>query len=92
MSGKVSIATRPLVYSTFRYISNHVWNAIGEYVDNSIQSYMDHLNLLRENNPNNKLNVSIKFDIDNDVITIRDNTFVIDTMNFQRAFELAIIL
>lgn len=89
MSSKVSIATKPLVYSTFRYISNHVWNAIGEYVDNSIQSYMDHLNLLREINPNNKLNVSIKFDIENDVITIRDNAFGIDAMNFQRAFELA---
>lgn len=86
---KVSIATRPLVYSTFRYISNHVWHAIGEYVDNSIQSYLDHQDLLKKINPHNKLRVSIYFDIDNDIITIRDNAFGIEASKFDRAFELA---
>ena len=37
MASNVSIATRPLVYSTFRYINNKVWNALAEYIDNSIQ-------------------------------------------------------
>lgn len=86
---KVSIATKPLVYSTFRYISNHVWHAIGEYVDNSIQSYLDHKELLEKINPHSKLSVIINFDIDNDVITIRDNAYGIEDSKFDRAFELA---
>lgn len=86
---KVSIATKPLVYSTFRYISNHVWHAIGEYVDNSIQSYLDHQELLMKINPRHKLNVSINFDIDHDIITIKDNAFGIEESKFDRAFELA---
>jgi len=86
---KVSIATKPLVYSTFRYISNHVWHAIGEYVDNSIQSYLNHQQLLEKINPRHKLTVSINFDMDHDVITIRDNAFGIEESKFDRAFELA---
>lgn len=86
---KVSIATRPLVYSTFRYINNHVWHAIGEYVDNSIQSYLDHKELLEKINPRHKLNVTINFDLDRDKITIRDNAFGIDKSKFDKAFELA---
>ena len=86
---KVSIATKPLVYSTFRYISNHVWHAIGEYVDNSIQSYLDHEDILKGINSNQKLTVSINFNIDDDTITIRDNAYGIESSKFDRAFELA---
>lgn len=35
-NNKVSIATKPLVYSAFRYIENKVWNALAEYVDNAV--------------------------------------------------------
>lgn len=86
---KVSIATKPLVYSTFRYISNHVWHAIGEYVDNSIQSYLDHQKMLEAFNPRHKLTVNINIDVDRDVITIRDDAWGIDESKFERAFELA---
>lgn len=86
---KVSIATKPLVYSTFRYISNHVWHAIGEYVDNSIQSYLDHIDVLKEINPHHKLQVSIDLDLENDAITIKDNAFGIENSKFDKAFELA---
>ena len=34
---KVSIATKPLVYSTFRYIANTAWNALAEYVDVDVE-------------------------------------------------------
>lgn len=86
---KVSIATKPLVYSTFRYISNHVWHAIGEYVDNSIQSYLDHIDVLKEINPHNKLQVSINLDLEKDTITIKDNAYGIEQSKFDKAFELA---
>lgn len=72
----VSIATKPLVYSTFRYISNKVWNALAEYIDNAIQSYIDHKDILSKINPDGgKLRVSIDIDFDKDVIVIEDNAF-----------------
>lgn len=86
----VSIATKPLVYSTFRYISNKVWNALAEYIDNAIQSYLDHKDILSKINPDGgKLRVSIDIDFDRDVIVIEDNAFGITKENYQRAFELA---
>lgn len=89
MKTKVSIATTPLVYQTFRYISNKVWNALAEYVDNSIQSYLNHRDLLSKINPSGKLRVDIDIDFDSDIIRISDNAFGIDTTDFDRAFELA---
>lgn len=89
MANNVSIATRPLVYSAFRYINNKVWNALAEYVDNSLQSYLNHRNILAPLNSNGMLNVYIDIDVDNDVITIKDDAFGIDEANYGRAFELA---
>lgn len=88
-NSKVSIATKPLVYSAFRYIENKVWNALAEYVDNAIQSFKDHAEILSAINTNSKLRVEINIDIDNDIITIRDNAFGITNDNYERAFELA---
>lgn len=88
-NNKVSIATKPLVYSAFRYIENKVWNALAEYVDNAIQSFKDHAEILSAINPNGKLRVEINIDVENDIITIRDNAFGITNDNYERAFELA---
>ena len=87
MENKVSIATKPLVYSAFRYISNKVWNALAEYIDNSIQSFLDHKDILEKINPKGKLEVDIC--ITDETITVRDNAFGITEDNYQRAFELA---
>ena len=59
MASNVSIATRPLVYSTFRYINNKVWNALAEYIDNSIQSFEDHLDEVTKLNSDGKLHIRI---------------------------------
>ena len=69
MANNVSIATKPLVYSAFRFINNKVWTALAEYVDNSLQSYLNHKELLSKLNHDGKLNVLINIDFDNDVIT-----------------------
>jgi hypothetical protein len=89
MKTSVSIATKPLVYSAFRYINNKVYNALAEYVDNSIQSYKDHKSLLSILNPNHKLTVWIDIDTSREVITIKDNAFGISDEYYERAFELA---
>ena len=89
MANNVSIATKPLVYSAFRYINNKVWNALAEYVDNSFQSFEDHEESLSKINPDGNVRVSIDIDFENDTITIEDNAFGITEGNYQRAFELA---
>lgn len=84
---KVSIATKPLVYSTFRYIANTAWNALAEYVDNSLQSFIAHKEKLSQINEGGKLRVDIH--IDDNEINITDNAWGIEADNYQRAFELA---
>lgn len=89
MANNVSIATRPLVYSAFRYINNKVWTALAEYIDNSLQSFLNHREELEKINHDGKLNVSINLDFDNDTITIKDDAYGIEEANYERAFELA---
>lgn len=89
MNNSVSIATKPLVYSAFRYLNHKAWNALAEYVDNSLQSFIDHRDILTKINPNGKLSVKIEIDLQEDRITISDNAFGIEEHNFDRAFELA---
>lgn len=84
---KVSIATKPLVYQVFRHISNKVHNALAEYVDNSISSFKQHADILKQLNPNGRVRVDIT--ITDDYIQVKDNAFGIDKENYQRAFELA---
>ena len=81
---KVSIATRPLVYSTFRYINNTPWNALAEYIDNSLQSFIAHQDTLTKINPDGKLRIDIQ--MNQDTIVIRDNAWGIEEDNYQRAF------
>lgn len=84
---QVSIATKPLVYSTFRYIANTSWNALAEYIDNALQSYQTHKDVLSKINRGGKVRIEIT--INQDEITIEDNAFGIEAVNYERAFELA---
>lgn len=84
---KVSIATKPLVYSTFRYINNTPWNALAEYIDNSLQSFNAHKDVLSKINHGGKVRIDIN--IDSESIVITDNAWGIEAANYQRAFELA---
>lgn len=60
---RVSIALKPNVYSTFRNLNNTVSNTLGEYVDNAVQSYLDHRErLLQVDGLEYKLSVSIVID------------------------------
>ena len=48
MINKVSIALNTRVYNTFRNLVNTIPNALGEYVDNAVHSYLDHKNELKK--------------------------------------------
>lgn len=85
---KVSIALKPNVYNTFRNLNNTVSNTLGEYVDNAVQSFIDHKKeLLETDGSNYKLKVHIAIDWTNRSISICDNAAGIDTQNYERAFE-----
>jgi len=84
----VSIKIKTGVYTQFRNLKNSVWFALGEYVDNAVQSYENNKSrLLKANNNNYQFEIRIIIDKENDFIKIYDNAAGIDVDNFQRAFE-----
>ena len=87
MINKVSIALNTKVYSTFRNLVNTIPNALGEYVDNSVQSYINNKEELHKVEKNYKLHIEINIDYENRCITINDNAAGIDEKNYERAFE-----
>lgn len=83
----VSIKIQTGVYGQFRNLNNKVWFALGEYVDNAVQSYEDNKTLLKSRSPDFQFEVRINIDWQSDFIKIFDNAAGINTANFQRAFE-----
>ena len=83
----VSIALQPSVYSTFRALNNTVSFALGEYVDNAVQSYLDNKDALVALDPNYRLEIRINVDWEKRSITITDNAAGINTKNYKKAFE-----
>jgi hypothetical protein len=83
----VSIALQPSVYNTFRALNNTVALTLSEYVDNSVQSYLDNKERLIENEKDYILRVSIEVDHNYNQILIKDNAAGIDFINYKRAFE-----
>ena len=84
---KVSIALQPNVYTTFRALNNTVSFALGEYVDNSLQSYLNNKEQLFNINSNYKLEVRISIDWEKRTITITDNAAGISSESYEKAFQ-----
>jgi len=84
----VSIKIQTGVYGQFRNLNNKVWFALGEYVDNAVQSYENNkLKLRKANKGKYQFEVRINIDWENSQIKIYDNAAGIDSKNFLRAFE-----
>jgi hypothetical protein len=84
----VSIKIQTGVYGQFRNLNNKVWFALGEYVDNAVQSFENNKNVLKKaHNGKYQFEVRINIDWESNIIKIYDNAAGIDTENFQRAFE-----
>lgn len=84
----VSIKIQTGVYGQFRNLNNKVWFALGEYVDNAVQSFENNKAALKKvHNGEYQFEVRINIDWENDFIKIYDNASGIDASNFQRAFE-----
>lgn len=84
----VSIKIQTGVYGQFRNLNNKVWFALGEYVDNAVQSFENNREVLKkENNGKYQFEVRISIDWESNFIKIYDNAAGIDSRDFQRAFE-----
>ena len=72
----------------FRNLNNKVWYALGEFVDNAVQSFEDNKSkFTKVHGDDFVLEVRIKINKDDDIISIKDNAGGIGLDNYYRAFE-----
>ena len=84
----VSIKIQTGVYGQFRNLNNKVWFALGEYVDNAVQSFENNKKYFKKTYKGEyQFEVRINIDWEKSEITIWDNAGGIDKSNFIRAFE-----
>ena len=86
---KTTVDIRPTVsyLSILPSINYRAWYALAEFVDNSIQSYINNKRILKKNNPKHKLKISIY--VSKNKIRILDNAAGIGKEDFNRAFRAA---
>lgn len=84
----VSIKIQTGVYKAFQILPNKPWYALGEFVDNAIQSYENNKSIFEKLYEGNyTLQIIIRIDKENDIISIKDNAGGIGLDNYGRAFE-----
>src|SRR5437899_4558278 len=92
-SNTESVSIRPgvRVLSVLRHLNYKPWFALAEFVDNALQSYLDHRrDLQRVEGKKFRLRVSIKIESDEGGrITVRDNAAGIHKADYARAFRAA---
>ena len=89
-SKTINIRPTTSVYATYKNIKYDPWTAIAEFVDNSTQSYYDHVAQLEGTKYWNGLEIYITYDKNEkgEKIIIQDNAFGMDFNDFQRAIML----
>lgn len=91
MGKKINIRPTTSVYATYKNIKYDPWTAIAEFVDNSTQSYYDHIFQLESTKYWDGLNIEITYERNNitgDRLIIRDNAFGMNFNDFKRAIVL----
>ena len=87
MEKKISIQFKSTAYRMLKKMPGKLWFIFGEFIDNSISSYLqnrEELELI--NGKNFKLRIELSFD-DDDEIRITDNAAGIDHRNWLRALQ-----
>lgn len=86
-----SVNIRPgvAILSVLQHLNYRPWFAMAEFVDNSVQSYLDHRpQLVSIDGDSSQLRVSIETDsVDGGRVTIRDNAAGIHESDYARAFR-----
>ena len=87
MEKKISIQFKSTAYRMLKKMPGKLWFIFGEFIDNSISSYLQNREELeRINGKNFKLIIELSFD-DDDEIRITDNAAGIDHKNWLRALQ-----
>lgn len=76
------------ILNVFSRLSYKPWYAIAEFVDNSTQSYISHLEELSALPEFEKLIVNVKYDADANTLTIIDNAYGMEIERFRDAILL----
>ena len=82
MSRKINIRPSTGVYATYKNIKYDPWTAIAEFVDNSTQSYYDHVKQLESTKYWDGLDVEITYERDS---TAGDTRFQTWCVKMQRS-------
>ncbi|MHB1418189.1 MAG: ATP-binding protein [Bacillota bacterium] len=89
---KIDIRPGVSVLAVLRHLNYKPWYALGEFVDNAVESFTRHLHELRDINSGIKLRVDIDIDTVSPArISIRDNAAGIFEAEYGRAFRPAAI-
>ena len=91
MSKTINIRPTTSVYSTYQNLRYDPWTAIAEFVDNSTQSYYDHMSSLMRLRGWKGLIIDIEYKkdkVNGDRLIIKDNAYGMNFANFQRAIIL----
>ena len=83
----VSIKPGIGIYNVIRHTNYSKWTAISEFIDNSVQSYLENRVELEKLNENFQLNIFITFKNDFTSFTITDNAAGIADDRFEVAFR-----
>ena len=86
---RVSIRPGVSILSVLRHLNYRPWYAVAEFVDNSLQSFLDHrADLERVEGPDFRLRVSIELSaVDGGRLVVRDNAAGIHEADYARAFR-----
>lgn len=85
---KVNIKPNVSILSILKHIEYETWYALAEFVDNSLQSYLQNKNELNKlENEDFKLKVEIEINDEENKLIIRDNAAGISKSEFERAFR-----
>src|SRR5205823_5211700 len=89
----INIRPEVSILSVLSHVNYTAWFALAEFVDNSLQSFLDYRGeLLSADGAAYKLRVSIEIDTyDRGRITIRDNAAGIHESDYERAFRPAAV-
>lgn len=90
MSDEISIRPGVGMLGLFPHMKYQPWYALGELVDNAIQSYLSNRDALHDVDPTYRLKIEIEVNrADGGSITVRDNAAGIASTDWERAFRVA---
>lgn len=90
MDNILNIQPPQKIYNILKHLNYKFWHALTEFVDNSIESYLNNKEELKKINSNYKLKIEIFINDTSKEIIIKDNAAGISQVDMKRAFTLAV--